>query len=1800
MRIFVAIQLHVSLFILNNLKRFVEADQFDPTFVPIIPESILIKKDIRNLIVQENEIMNLDMGNYYVGSLLDYQLDCINLEHNDISYDIQQLISIQKPFKVDYSEFFIDTQIYEPYREPFKRSSIIVLDDYGQQNYVIFLDRNLTLHFLNNQQFSSNLIYENHPSMSLDKSIINDTCADILLKQIYLKESLLIFCRSKVHSKNGDYLQHVYATVVIQEFLSNHPKIRYILYNQTTVIQDHPAGLRSIGAIFLSLSDAIFVGMTAENGRLKLCLFIYHNKIEEEMILKDETYRIVNQKDLLEVSAYIDFDEEFERRELIDMMFLPGLEDQQLVFLFENMIIICPVPKTIYLPSMIMQRISCNSDNGELVNSTNGVSLYQNPQDSNYFYVANSMPPSVMEIDRRDSQNVFPTKIYKPPNEESINVGLSTMATNNNYIIHLIQNVQSGKQILRFYNRRGNRFESVKFDYYLNENDRTNFFYFPNYYFNILQYRDENKVNLTSFFDYRITINAQNSTLVRKYEETIFACKLDIRNKFNHLQREFNLTFVGENYTIIHSIKGFNNNSLIKQDIIYNCGDSRFSYDADNFFVGPNFGLEVRVKHDDNCSSGSCYFKVQNTLFDYNFFSNAPNENCTDAFIFPSLKDPQELTSPFIYVCTNMEQNYISSFNLSRETDPNYLILTNQISFNPLDMFDYHYDLDDRAIFNIVIANEWATNQVMILFYEIESLLIWRSAQNVTNLKIFKEYDDILHIHYNQDLNYGTVLSQYGYYLANDSYWQQILVFKINFTIPELQEVVTHNFYVQGAQRQSQAALSSNEFLFTLNDGGVINIYQVLFGYYSKNLIYLRNYTLNYDDLQSFDIFDQKYLVLYTSFRAVYVFEISNQIYITYKMKLPLYEWYSQEKFHIQKWAINAITYSYYKGYLAILYESEFNDKYQKTNVLVYNIATDNQFSSLVIAQDFSFIYENGTNKDIIMFGMGNKIGAVLISTNKVLALNVELKPRIMLAIGMKANVIKKCSQLKHLVQSTNSDFDRAIIISNLSINAISFFKGFQQTDKLLKIKVYSYNEGLTITPTLNKVVSKTFSNSKGTYDSETLLLQEIVEGYSISFNLSCSYYDLDQQFQTCNQNIQENTKDVPYKFYLEFVTTNRIVIRSFTLDKFFLVFDSQGNWNLLRFEDGNLDLQWQNGRAMQNIETGRINETFGCELGNYFGVFGYQYSPDQKIFLALYQCKVDERLYLRSAFIVVFQDLPKPEDKHLNVIIFQNQYRVSFPIIDIQGGEITLNQSSKLMYTMVGVSCDIPNSFSNIFYILNLTLHLDEFKMILEQKSWASSVTQLKNTYKTGKLVSIPKSNLLVVTDSDNGAYIFDLITYQCICEIDVVGDNYFKDQYAQFMGPLKVFNAFGDWPYNIHIFTNYGIYIYTFDVNLQDRSQVFPDYKTNMKIKKKLILRIQFDQLDSGIQGNEYGYTFLTRVNTSQSTYDTYLGAVAFYSGTQSKILKLVKLGTNFECNSLNHDSFLSDSPYDQIAISFICNTQLYVVRVCTRPHLEINFVNLTQNVSSNPDLKGKKSNGPLDYNQFNITVRASNMFSQLDDRHDEEVVVIYNFQNQINSEEKIYYLSSFILLLLITIFLIIFNYPALNKANDLNGSLLKHFNLKQSFLTENEDSKFKRNKGKNKYDLYMIKDRLSTINAQEEGQENSDNKTSPKPKQSKIIQIDLQSQKLKEKYAKEKLMLKKRKRFSSKAPTEDDDKNNSKNIEDKKYHLNGYELQQYKLRRIDSSLDYESSFIDSRKDPSKSQKIIKNTQKISDEVQ
>ena len=59
----------------------------------------------------------------------------------------------------------------------------------------------------------------------------------------------------------------------------------------------------------------------------------------------------------------------------------------------------------------------------------------------------------------------------------------------------------------------------------------------------------------------------------------------------------------------------------------------------------------------------------------------------------------------------------------------------------------------------------------------------------------------------------------------------------------------------------------------------------------------------------------------------------------------------------------------------------------------------------------------------------------------------------------------------------------------------------------------------------------------------------------------------------------------------------------------------------------------------------------------------------------------------------------------------------------------------------------------------------------------------------------------------------------------------------------------------------------------------------------------------------------------------------------------------------------------------MSFVCNTQLYVVRISTRPYLEINFDQSTNEAAKFNPLSGDYDQTALAFNNFNLTLSVFN---------------------------------------------------------------------------------------------------------------------------------------------------------------------------------------------------------------------------------
>lgn len=89
----------------------------------------------------------------------------------------------------------------------------------------------------------------------------------------------------------------------------------------------------------------------------------------------------------------------------------------------------------------------------------------------------------------------------------------------------------------------------AKYNYVLPLKSHTNFFTFPSFYQNNIIFRDELRINVTQFFDYKLTLDGTNTTYVKKFLYEIFRVDLTILNEFTSINSSFNVTFVNESFT---------------------------------------------------------------------------------------------------------------------------------------------------------------------------------------------------------------------------------------------------------------------------------------------------------------------------------------------------------------------------------------------------------------------------------------------------------------------------------------------------------------------------------------------------------------------------------------------------------------------------------------------------------------------------------------------------------------------------------------------------------------------------------------------------------------------------------------------------------------------------------------------------------------------------------------------------------------------------------------------------------------------------------------------------------------------------------------------------------------------------------------------------------------------------------------------------------------------------------------------------------------------------------------------------
>ena len=123
----------------------------------------------------------------------------------------------------------------------------------------------------------------------------------------------------------------------------------------------------------------------------------------------------------------------------------------------------------------------------------------------------------------------------------------------------------------------------------------------------------------------------------------------------------------------------------------------------------------------------------------------------------------------------------------------------------------------------------------------------------------------------------------------------------------------------------------------------------------------------------------------------------------------------------------------------------------------------------------------------------------------------------------------------------------------------------------------------------------------------------------------------------------------------------------------------------------------------------------------------------------------------------------------------------------------------------------------------------------------------------------------------------------------------------------------------------TNYGFYLYYYQEDLTDRydigilnGEIDPPQPFYQRI-----IRHYFDEIQPIIVQNDYGFAFLSKINFGTATFQYYIGAMSFYSSSNSKFFKMYKISTNVACKALNQNPLFGSSSEDMITVTLICGS-------------------------------------------------------------------------------------------------------------------------------------------------------------------------------------------------------------------------------------------------------------------------------------
>jgi hypothetical protein len=172
--------------------------------------------------------------------------------------------------------------------------------------------------------------------------------------------------------------------------------------------------------------------------------------------------------------------------------------------------------------------------------------LFKSDNEENYFYGISSRPPAIVEFDMNDIDNIIVSTTYNVDYDDSKYYGELYAQANKNFILHLLTNPDTNRQVIRVFSRTASLLNAARVDIPIYQDTIVNWFQFPNHFFNILVFRDERTINITGIIDLVMILNGTNADLVQKYNEQKFKVTIYPMDSLFLEDQRFTVKFVNQ------------------------------------------------------------------------------------------------------------------------------------------------------------------------------------------------------------------------------------------------------------------------------------------------------------------------------------------------------------------------------------------------------------------------------------------------------------------------------------------------------------------------------------------------------------------------------------------------------------------------------------------------------------------------------------------------------------------------------------------------------------------------------------------------------------------------------------------------------------------------------------------------------------------------------------------------------------------------------------------------------------------------------------------------------------------------------------------------------------------------------------------------------------------------------------------------------------------------------------------------------------------------------------------------------